>query len=136
MQKEQGAAGNIDKSRGDIQIAGVSCNKIEINYSKEPGEFQFADQSKGKSIMNSLSHFITYSVSLASGVGVMLYGILNMIDVSFKITEYKLEEFNFNFDTDGSIIYIALGIALIIWGRFKKNFDLQGAKKKYTLSRN
>ena len=136
MQKEKGAAGNIDESRGDIQIAGVSCNKIEINYSKEPGEFQFADQSKGKSIMNSLSHFITYSVSMASGVGVTLYGILNMIDVSFKITEYKLEEFNFNFDTDGSIIYIALGIALIIWGRFKKNFDKQGTKRKYTLSRN
>ena len=136
MQKEKGAAGNIDTSRGDIQIAGVSCNKIEINYSKEPGEVQFTDQSKRKSIMNNLSHFITYSVSMASGVGVTVYGILNMIDLSFKITEYKLEEFNFNFDTDGSIIYIALGIALIIWGRFKKKFDLQGTKKKYNLSRN
>ena len=136
MQKEQGAAGNIDKSRGDIQIAGVSCNKIEINYSKERGKVQFTDQSRGKTIMNILSHFFTYSVSVASGAGIMLFGILNMIDFSFKITEYELKEFSFAFDTEGSVIYIAFGLALIIWGRYVKKFSLRKTKKEYTLSQN
>ncbi len=136
MQKEQGAAGNIDKSRGDIQIAGVSCNKIEINYSKERGKVQSTDQSRGKTIMNILSHFFTYSVSVASGAGIMLFGILNMIDFSFKITEYELKEFSFAFDTEGSIFYVAFGLALIVWGRYVKRFSLRRTKKEYTLSRN
>jgi hypothetical protein len=136
LQKEQGAAGNIDKSRGDIQIAGVSCNKIEINYSKERGKVQSTDQSRGKTIMNILSHFFTYSVSVASGAGIMLFGILNMIDFSFKITEYELKEFSFAFDTEGSIFYVAFGLALIVWGRYVKRFSLRRTKKEYTLSRN
>lgn len=136
MQKEQGAAGNIDKSRGDIQIAGVSCNKIEINYSKERGKVKFTDQSRGKTIMNILSHFFTYAVSVASGAGIMLFGILNMIDFSFKITEYELKEFSFSFDTEGSIIYLAFGLALIVWGRYIKKFPLLRTKKEFTVSRN
>ncbi|MHB8580014.1 MAG: hypothetical protein ACYDA4_09140 [Ignavibacteriaceae bacterium] len=136
MQKEQGAAGNIDKSRGDIQIAGVSCNKIEINYSKERGKVRLTDLSRGKTIMNILSHFFTYSVSVASGAGIMLYGILNMIDVSFKITETEVKEFSFAFDTEGSIFYIAFGLALIVWGRYVKKFSLRKTKKEYTVSRN
>lgn len=136
MQKEQGAAGNIDKSRGDIQIAGVSCNKIEINYSKEREKVKFTDQSRGKTIMNILSHFFTYAVSVASGAGIMLFGILNMIDFSFKITEYELKEFSFSFDTEGSIIYLAFGLALIVWGRYVKKFPLLKTKKEFTVSRN
>ncbi len=136
MQNEKSSAGNIDKSRGDIQIAGVSCNKIEINYSKEREKIQFTDQSRGKTIMNILSHFFTYSASVASGAGIMLYGILNMIDFSFKITEYEVKEFSFAFDTEGSIFYIAFGLALIVWGRYVKKFPLRKTKKEYTVSRN
>jgi hypothetical protein len=136
LQNEKSSAGNIDKSRGDIQIAGVSCNKIEINYSKEREKIQFTDQSRGKTIMNILSHFFTYSASVASGAGIMLYGILNMIDFSFKITEYEVKEFSFAFDTEGSIFYIAFGLALIVWGRYVKKFPLRKTKKEYTVSRN
>ncbi|MHB8335817.1 MAG: hypothetical protein ACYDEE_00170 [Ignavibacteriaceae bacterium] len=140
MQNEKSSAGNIDKSMGEIQIAGVSCNKIEINYSKERERNQSVEgesgQCRDKTIMNILSHFFTYSVSAASGAGIMFFGILNMVDVSFKFTESELKEFSFAFDTDGSIFYIAFGLALIVWGRYVKKFSLRNTMKEYNVSRN